>query len=84
MIVIFACSKERVCPACNGKGVVWDRGKLAVFSMIAVLLLAMPMLVMAIAAIGLGGSLFMLWKSYKQEDDSGTVSEGGHQQSSNQ
>lgn len=77
-------SKERVCPACNGKGVVWDKGKLAVFSMIAVLLLAMPMLVMAIAAIGLGGSLFMLWKSYTQEDDSGTVSEGGHQQSSNQ
>lgn len=77
-------SKERVCPTCNGKGVVWDKGKLAVFAMIAVLLLAMPMLVIAIAAIGLGGSLFMLWKSYKQKNDSCTSSEDKRQQSSNQ
>ncbi len=77
-------SKERVCPTCNGKGVVWDKGKLAVFAMIAVLLLAMPMLVIAIAAIGLGWVLFMLWKSYKQKNDSCTSSEDKRQQSSNQ
>ena len=61
-------SKERVCPACKGKGVVWDKGKLAVLAVIAVLLLATPVLVIAIAVIGLGGALFMLWKACRQED----------------
>lgn len=69
-------SKERVCPTCKGKGTVLDKGKLAVLGILSVLLLATPVLIIAIAAIGLGGALFMLWKSCKQdEDDERTVEE---------
>ena len=57
--------KNRTCPDCKGKGTVLNVGKLAVIAVLAVLLLAVPVLFVIAAGITLGGVLFMLWKEHQ-------------------
>lgn len=69
MVECYLChgTKERVCPTCKGKGTVLNQGKIAVLLLLAVLIVAMPMLFIAVAAILLGYGVFQLVKAQTQE-----------------
>jgi len=77
MVECYLChgEKERVCPTCKGDGVVWNTGKLAFFAVMAVLLVAMPVVCIALLLLALGGCGFWAWKQRKTqsaEDDAQT------------
>ncbi|MBR5319867.1 MAG: hypothetical protein IKU46_09785 [Peptococcaceae bacterium] len=60
-------TKERTCPDCKGTGKVLNTGKIAVMAVLAVLLLAVPVLFVIVAGITLGGVLFTLWKEHQEK-----------------
>ena len=62
-------TKERVCPTCKGKGTVLDKGKIAVLLVLGALILAVPVLFIAVAVILLGYGAFQIMKEQKQQED---------------
>ena len=70
MVECYQChgSKERVCPECKGTGIVKNTKKIALFVLLALLVIAMPVLVAVIAFVGLGYCLFTLEQKNKEND----------------
>lgn len=77
MVDCYLChgTKERVCPTCKGKGTVLDQGKIVLLVALALLLLAVPVLFVAVAGIALGGCLFLLWKEQQSRKEEQAASE---------
>lgn len=66
-------TKKRACPDCKGKGTVLDKGKIAVIAVLSMLLMAIPVLFIAVALIALGGLGFTVWKNHNGKDEEPAV-----------
>lgn len=71
LVACYQChgTKERVCPECKGEGTVWNVGKIVLLLMLAVAVIAMPVLIAVVAFIALGYCLFRLEKKNTRADE---------------
>lgn len=55
-------TKARVCPTCQGEGLVWNRGKIGLTVVLVLLMAAIPMISITISGFALAG--FLLYHAY--------------------
>ena len=69
MVECYQChgTKVRVCPECKGSGTVRNTKKIALLAVVALLVIAMPVLAALFALIGLGYCLFSIEQKNKEK-----------------
>ena len=69
MVACYQChgTKERVCPECKGSGTVRNTCKIVLLAVMALLVIAMPVLAAIAALIGLGYCLFSIEQKNKEK-----------------